>query len=268
MRNVVMVHTPEYVQIPLETAGIATRGIAKVIDYLCVFVLSTILSFVGLIFTSMGTDVSANDPLTSMEIAVLIVIGAAIPIGYFTMTEYWMKGQTIGKRVMRLRVIQDNGQRPTIFSVFLRNLLQLVDMLPFAFFLGMATAFINRKEKRIGDLVAGTMVVCEKKSPSELHLYFTYPDLSSYEREMYQRLPIISGDLYKILEDFLIRREKLNPVVRKELAIKLINKGWSSIQVYPNQEEFFLEKVYLYLRGVTYPSQYPYIYSQYFPNEK
>ncbi|SFJ50126.1 RDD family protein [Thermoflavimicrobium dichotomicum] len=268
MKNLVTIQTPEYVKIPFETAGLVTRGIAKLIDLLCVSVILAILYFFGVLIASFQAMVASEDVLTSMELAIVIVISAAIPLIYFTMTEYWMKGQTIGKRVMRLRVIQDNGQSPSFFAVFLRNVLQLVDMLPFFYLLGMISIFMNKKEKRIGDLVAGTIVVCEKKKQENLFLYHTYPYLLPHEKELYQRLPVISGELYYILESFLLRRDALYPSIRKQLAMQLIQTGWPHIQIHPGQEEVFLEKVYLYLRETSYPAQYPYLIPQYFPIEK
>jgi uncharacterized RDD family membrane protein YckC len=262
VKNVVEIQTPEYVKIPYQTAGVVTRGIAKGIDLLCIMALSFLLTLFEVIAYLLPDHIVA-----SVQIAIIIVISAAVPILYFTISEYWMKGQTIGKRVMGIRVIQDNGQSPSFLAVLIRNALLLADLLPFLFLLGFLLIFLNRKEKRVGDLVAGTIVIYEKAKESHLLLQYTHPFLYPNEEEHYQRLPVISGEFYLLIESFLLRRTEMDPLIRQRLAKQLVQQGWSEIQVLPDHEELFLEKIYLYLRKNVFPAQHPYLLSQYFPKE-
>ncbi|MBA4496374.1 RDD family protein [Paenactinomyces guangxiensis] len=264
MKNIVTIHTPEHIQIPFTTAGIGTRALAKLIDFFCIGIAIFPLGIIGMMIASIAETTQGQ--ISSVVTAILIFLASAIPLAYFVFTEYWMKGQTIGKRVMGLRVIQDNGKNPSFFSVFLRNLLQLADLLPGLYLLGMIVIFIHRQEKRLGDLVAGTLVIAEKKEKQE-ELVFQYATLHlrEEEKEIFVRLSPASGELYLVLESFLLRREDLSSHVRQKLAGEIIEKGWPEIQTRSGYEEAFLEKVYLYLRQTRYPSHYPKVIPASFP---
>lgn len=265
MKNIVMIQTPEYVQIPFETAGIGTRAVAKLIDFFCIFVVSAPLG----LFTAISyefTRTKAGYHMGSILFAILFFITAALPLAYFVCTEYWMKGQTFGKRVMQIRVIQDNGKNPSFLSIFLRNLLQLADLLPSLYLFGIISIFIHRQEKRLGDMFAGTLVVYENRGKqAELHLQFTSLHLMQAELDIFKRLTQVSGERYLLLESFLIRRTGLHKGLRDDLAKQLIEKCWPEIETLPGYEEAFLEKLYLYLRQTTYPSHYPRLVPNYFP---
>ncbi|SEN30476.1 RDD family protein [Lihuaxuella thermophila] len=261
MKNFVIIHTPEHVQIPFSTAGIGTRALAKIIDFFC---MGTVMFPLGM-FGMLISEMVGQDDMPSILLAIIIFVLSAIPLAYFTCTEYWMKGQTIGKRVMNLRVIQDNGGSPGFLAVFLRNLLQLADLLPGFYLLGMVTIFIHRQEKRLGDIVAGTLVIYEHKKPKELVLEYSSLFLRQEEIEIFKRLAPISGDRFLVLESFLLRRHELHSRVRNELAVKLVQTLWPEIQTDSGHEEAFLEKIYLYLRNTAYLSDAPKLISGSFP---
>lgn len=262
MKNIVIIHTPEHVQIPFATAGIGTRALAKIIDFFCMGVVMFPLGILGMLISGMVYQ----DDIPSIIIAIIIFVLSAIPLAYFTCTEYWMKGQTIGKRVMNLRVIQDNGRNPSFLSIFLRNLLQLADLLPGLYLLGMVTIFLHRQEKRLGDIVAGTLVIYEQnKRQKELVFAYSSLYLRQEEIKIFERLTPISGDRFLALESFLLRRYELHSRVRNQLAKQLVQILWPEIQTDPGYEEAFLEKIYLYLRQTAYPSHYPRVIPGSFP---
>lgn len=256
LRNIIQLHTPEYVQIPFETAGIGTRGIAKLIDFLCIFILMIPLQFV------MGL-LSMLPIIDSLFQAIYIIVSAAIPFVYFIGFEKFMKGQTIGKKAMGIRVIMDNGQNPPFLAIFLRNILLLADAFPFTYLAGIITIFFNKKEKRLGDLVAGTIVVFEKKEKSNEIVFNQVVQVKKEEKDILKQLPILPGEHYLLLESFLTRRNSFAFEARKQVAEEMVGKMWPEIETTPGYEELFLEKVYLYLRQTYYPSQLPKLYSSY-----
>lgn len=266
IRNLVFISTPEHLKVPFESAGIGSRSLAKFIDFVCV---GGILIPIGLVVTTISSFFSLviSYEVPSIIIGICFILLAFIPILYFSLMEYWFKGQTIGKWILRLRVITDDGRHPSFSSIFLRNLLQLVDLLPGFYLLGLATMFVHPKEKRMGDLVAGTLVVQERKGQvKEISLYYTSLSLTKKEREDFQLLTVIPSKQYRVLESFLGRRGDLEPKRRKELAKKLIQMGWPNIEVFAGKEEVFLEKIYLYLREVHYAADRPLLMSKYFPS--
>lgn len=257
VKNQVLILTPEHVRVPFETAGIGTRALAKLIDLVIVGV---VVIPVGLLLSTLYTTLSLSTYLNlpSLIVGLFWVMIAFLPILYFTCTEYWWHGQTLGKKIYQLRVITDQGRDPAFSAVFLRNLVQLIDLLPGCYLLGMAAMMIHPKEKRIGDLVAGTLVVQEKQGrEKEILFYHTYPSLTESDKKELAQLSLISSELFFILESFLARRMEFRSAIREELAQRLIAKYWPSIQVFQEKEELFLEKIYLYLRENHYVSEQP-----------
>jgi hypothetical protein len=88
------------------------------------------------------------------------VIGSFIVIfGYFWTCEAFWSGQTVGKKVFRLRAVGDRGEPMTFIQAGIRNVIRIIDFLPYAYGVGLVVLFINGRGKRLGDLAAGTIVV-------------------------------------------------------------------------------------------------------------
>ena len=85
--------------------------------------------------------------------------------GYSALFEAFWNGQTPGKRLFNIRVIKDSGRQITLFEALARNLLRVVDMFPPpVYFVGLVSMLCNRQQKRLGDFVAGTIVIHERAS--------------------------------------------------------------------------------------------------------
>ncbi|TVX99812.1 RDD family protein [Cohnella terricola] len=147
----VSIVTPEQVQLEFPTAGVGMRAIAQLIDMLILgaFNLAVIIAIVLI-----GNEYA---------MAVLAIIGVVGMVGYYICCEYWMGGQTIGKRMVNIRVVQTDGRNAGLLAVVIRNLFRLIDILPVFYFLGMIVVMSSPRDRRIGDMVAGTIVVVEKE---------------------------------------------------------------------------------------------------------
>ena len=160
--------TPELVAIEFPLAGLGSRFIAVLLDYLLqgVTVFLLILIFVVMLSGSTGAATAAThtgDNLsTKWTIAILIAIPFLLEWGYFTLFEAFWRGQTPGKRIMRIRVIQQTGRPVSLFESMGRNLLRAVDLLPAFYIIGVISMFATRRQQRLGDLIAGTLVVHER----------------------------------------------------------------------------------------------------------
>src|SRR3989454_890736 len=82
-----------------------------------------------------------------------------VVFGYFWISEALFSGQTLGKRAFRLRVVGDRGEPLTWVQAGVRNVIRIVDFLPYGYGVGVVVLFINGRGKRLGDLAAGTIVV-------------------------------------------------------------------------------------------------------------
>src|SRR5439155_396459 len=146
-----IVATPERVSFDYQVAGLATRGIAQLLDLL---ILAGIL--VGLYFAAFAIGAAGANTVAFL----VAVIGSFVVIfGYFWACEAFWSGQTVGKKVFRLRAVGDRGEPMTFVQAGIRNVVRIVDFLPYAYGVGVVVLFINGKGKRLGDLAAGTIVV-------------------------------------------------------------------------------------------------------------
>jgi uncharacterized RDD family membrane protein YckC len=145
-----IVSTPERVSFDYQVAGLGTRAIAQVLDLLIIGGLLLAVYFVALAVS-----------LAGLSVAVIVgLIGAFVVIfGYFWVSEALWSGQTIGKRAFRLRAVGDRGEPLTFAQAGIRNIVRIVDFLPYFYGVGLIVLFANGKGKRLGDLAAGTIVV-------------------------------------------------------------------------------------------------------------
>jgi uncharacterized RDD family membrane protein YckC len=157
------IETPEQVDLRFPVAGIGSRFVALLIDHLIqVFTLFLIVLGIALLpGDSHAAKAAEMDTATKWAIAVITFIVFSLIVGYFALFEAFWHGQTPGKHVMKLRVIKDSGRQITLFEALARNLLRFIDLLPSMYLAGVITMLCNRKNKRLGDLAAGTLVVHE-----------------------------------------------------------------------------------------------------------
>jgi uncharacterized RDD family membrane protein YckC len=157
------IETPEQVALELPIAGVGSRFLAIVVDTL-LQVVTLIVATVALVLIGRGAPSLFQLPRSaaSLALALLILIGFCLYWGYFAFFEILLKGQTPGKRVAGIRVIKDSGRPVDALSAILRNLLRGIDFLPGLYAVGITSMMLNRHSRRLGDFVAGTVVVHDK----------------------------------------------------------------------------------------------------------
>jgi len=154
------IETPELVGIDMPVAGIGSRFVALLVDYLI-----WLIALIALVFV-----VSLVDPSLShfsqlgekWAIAIFIFVVFLWLWGYFTLFEAFWDGRTPGKRLAKIRVIQQSGRGIGLFESMTRNLLRVVDWLPGVYAVGVVSIFLTRQHQRLGDLAAGTLVVHDR----------------------------------------------------------------------------------------------------------
>ena len=144
------IRTPEGIAFSQVLAGPVTRFLACFIDQVCiqalVMALTQILAMVMIIDFNVG-------------MAVYILGCFVLSIGYGILLEWTWRGQTIGKRVLRLRVMDVEGMRLQFHQIVMRNLLRFVDSLPLFYFVGGVACWLTPRCQRLGDIAANTVVV-------------------------------------------------------------------------------------------------------------
>jgi uncharacterized RDD family membrane protein YckC len=158
------IDTPELVAIELPLAGIGSRFIAILVDYLIwgfVFLILGLLAAIIIPALHFFGGVSAN---WAIGIALLIVF--LLQWGYFALFEAFGNGRTPGKRVAHIRVIHQSGRGINFVEALARNLVRFVDAAPSFYAIGVVTIFLSRRSQRLGDMVAGTLVVRDREIDS------------------------------------------------------------------------------------------------------
>ena len=154
--------SPEKTVLTYRLAGVGSRLLAHVVDaMIVVFGLYLLFVLVGTIASLLmpGAGADAMGPVSGLFV-VLFTLG---PFAYFILFEGLWNGQTIGKKLAGIRVRMADGTPITFAASTARNFLRVADFLPFVYFLGVVSMFVNPKLQRIGDLVAGTVVTHEDK---------------------------------------------------------------------------------------------------------
>ncbi|WNS77464.1 RDD family protein [Bacillus sp. DTU_2020_1000418_1_SI_GHA_SEK_038] len=164
------IKTPEYVSLNFQLAGLGSRTAAYIIDQAILTIVNILIVFILFLILSGQSDLLLWAELNSVPVAIAIILLFILNWGYFFAFEYFSGGRTIGKKVLGLRVIQEDGHSITLLSSFIRNFLRIIDSLPANYVLGMMMIFFHSKHKRIGDLVAGTIVVHERKTKKQKKL--------------------------------------------------------------------------------------------------
>jgi uncharacterized RDD family membrane protein YckC len=207
----VVFRTPEGVTFARPLAGPLSRMLAVVVDIAAVGVLTKALN-----------DVLAAVGVVSPQVyaALKIVAAFAAGMGYPIASEWLWRGQTLGKRLLGLRVIDAEGRRVTLPQIVVRNLLRPVDMLPAFYLVGGLTAWLQRHHQRLGDLAARTLVVRTEQAVEpdvEQLLGGKYNSLLEHRHltaRLRQRVPpAVAG----IALETLLRRNELEPGARLAL---------------------------------------------------
>lgn len=234
----VAVETPEQVVLELELAGVGSRFGAAALDLVIVMLLlagcwiAAALAFAG----------------STWLTALFVLLAFVVLWGYFLLCEGLLDGRTPGKRLLGIRVVMDTGHRVTLGAAAVRNLIRPVDMQPGATYLvGLAFVFFHAQHKRLGDIVAGTIVVRDR--PAEAPLATRAAETAA-AREAAGRTslelgaPLLADDEFRLVEQFLTRREMLDVAVRTRMAHQLADRFAVYRQGRPGGPEAFLERLH------------------------
>ena len=210
------IETPEGVDFSYDLASPVTRALAWMVDLAAIGVLTKgsdqICEWLG----HLNRDWAAGFG---------VILYFLISVGYGIVLEWRWRGQTLGKRVLRLRVVDAQGLRLELSQVVLRNLLRVVDMLPLAYLVGGLSILCSRNCQRLGDLAAGTVVAREHQPPvaDVEHLApAKYNSLAAYPYLAARLRSLVSPESVRIAVEAMTRRDGYEPLSRialfKELA--------------------------------------------------
>jgi uncharacterized RDD family membrane protein YckC len=200
----ITIATPEGIELQMVLAGAGSRFIACAIDVTLELVLISLVAIaaIGLLGGGLGQGLFA--------IAVFAILYL-----YNVLFEVLGGGRTPGKRTTHLRVVRDGGAPVDLAASAIRNLLRLIDWLPFAYLVGLASILATARNQRLGDLAGGTLVIRDhavRRPPAS--------GTSAGEAGGWD-VSAVSGQELVAVRRFLERRESLDRDARRQLAHRL-----------------------------------------------
>jgi uncharacterized RDD family membrane protein YckC len=205
------VRTPEGIEFGLPLAGPVSRMLALLVDIAVVTTIGRVAEQILAPLGFLGADFSEAIKMLAYFVISLVYMGLA---------EWLWRGQTVGKRLLRLRVVDAGGLRLEPSQVMVRNLMRFIDALPALYLVGGIACLVNRHRQRLGDLAAGTVVTrAPKLSRPDLDRILGGKFNSLAEtRHLAARLrQKISPELGAIALEALLRREEIEPEARLTL---------------------------------------------------
>jgi uncharacterized RDD family membrane protein YckC len=260
-----VIETPERVPLAFGLASIGNRFLAVAIDHFIQYLTMFLIAWALLSLTNASRAVQENGGAYGMfqqmpkwTLAILIIVVFLIFAGYFVVFEWLWNGQTPGKRLLKLRVIREDGRPVTFWEALARNLLRIFDTFPGfvipIYSIGLITVFMSRRDQRIGDLFAGTVVIRERTDEAPTFAEtFSNPVSDAAFRRVQKRtdfqgnINLLTESELEVVEAFLRRRWDLTERQRLwmawRVALPLMYKIKPSYDLQTFTYEGFLEEL-------------------------
>ena len=259
-----VIETPERVPLAFALASIGNRFLAVAIDHFIQYFSIILIAWFFLWISNTGigqTGSTAGEWLEEMPkwtLAVMIIAVFLVFASYFIVFEWLWNGQTPGKRIMKLRVIRDDGRPITLWEAVARNLLRVFDAAPGfivpIYSVGLIVIFMSGRDQRVGDLFAGTVVIRERTDEAPTFAETFSNPVSDAAFHRVQKRVEVNADVGKIteneievVESFLRRRWDLTDRQRLWMAWRIALPLMYKLKPNYNVENFtyegFLEEI-------------------------
>jgi uncharacterized RDD family membrane protein YckC len=227
----ISIETPEQVALLFPLAGVGSRFLAIAMDtaiQLGALLALAMISFIAWSLTSSGASFGHSFNTTRQWTLALSGIGVfLVHFGYFATFEAVWQGQTPGKRYCDLRVLKDNGASISAFDAVGRNLMRIVDSIPGVYAIGVISVFLSPRNKRLGDYLAGTIVVYDKPLDRGSSLAFRGADAHVGSHGAQQ----LTEAQFQVLEAYTARKFDLEWEMRRQFATQIVERLSGTMEV-------------------------------------
>jgi len=224
----ISIETPEQINLEFPLAGIGSRFLAMATDTLIQFGIGLVVLLVSVFTPFFFRRVTIVGNMSVQWIwAISGIAFFLLQFGYFAFFEAIWKGQTPGKRRENLRVIKDDGRPITPFDAVGRNLMRIVDSIPFFYGVGIISVFLSGRSKRLGDYLAGTIVVHDKPLDATASLSFRGGDVQVTATARTELTP----EQFQLLEAYTVRKHDLEWGLRQKFARQILDKVEASLNI-------------------------------------
>jgi uncharacterized RDD family membrane protein YckC len=210
--------TPEAVVLEFETAGVGSRTIAELLDLLIQITALVALTFVASFASAGGVELGQT-----AAVILALLFSFLVIVGYPVALETLWNGRTLGKAAMGLRVVTQEGGPIRFRHAAIRGIFALVEIWAFLGSIAVLSIVFSKRNQRLGDLVAGTIVLRERTAAGS-GLAVAFPIPPGYEAYVTSLdVTAVTPDQYSVIRSFLMRILNLSPAARATLAVRLAN---------------------------------------------
>ncbi len=259
-----IIETPERVQLEFALASIGNRFLAVAVDHFIQYFIIFLIAWaaVSMLGTGGAGSVGGAEAIFSempkWTVALLIIAMFLAFASYFIIFEWLWNGQTPGKRLLKLRVIREDGRPLTLWEAIARNLLRICDAIPGfvlpVYSVGLIVIFLSDKDQRLGDIFAGTVVIRERldEAPTFAETFSNPISDIAFSRvqrriETNANVSNLTESEVEVVESFLRRRWDLTDRQRLwmawRIALPLMYKLKPNYEMAEFTYEGFLEEI-------------------------
>lgn len=224
--------TPEAVQLDLDAAGLASRVLAALID----------IAVIWTLFTALLTAIGAVSGVTAEAggTAGDIIAAVGLAVGFFAVLVVWpvaievlTRGRSVGKYALGLRVVTVEGAPIRLRHALVRGLLGVVELLLTLGFVALAVALGSRQFRRLGDHLAGTVVVRDRAGGTAARAvrFNPWPGWEPWARRL--DVTRLTAEDYRVIRSFLLRARQLPPDVRQALGLRILRRAGERLGLTP-----------------------------------
>jgi uncharacterized RDD family membrane protein YckC len=218
----VRIETPEQIDVELELAGLGTRFLAQLLDWLIKALLTAALALLVTVTAGLLGFSQAIESGSKLVLALGVVLGYLLWLGFDIFFEVRNNGQTPGKRSAGARVVREGGAPVDFQAACVRNLLGLADWLPMFYLLGALLILVTGKRQRLGDMAAGTLVIRERALDAPADVASQVEQFASPEYAFTaSQLAACTPHDRQILRSFFQRHGQMDRDEQSRLALRL-----------------------------------------------
>jgi uncharacterized RDD family membrane protein YckC len=208
----IRITTSQNIDIDYEIAGVGPRILARILDSLMFFII------IGAVALTISLTIGNFD---GIGVGIMVVIFGLLYVFYDLLCEIFMNGQSVGKKVMKIKVISLDGGRPSVGQYMLRWLFRIVDFSFTGGLCALISAAVSEKNQRVGDMVAGTVLIRTNPSTKMQDIAFTPPVEEEYNPVFAEAGQLTDKDVALVHEVLANYMQSGNSIILYNTAAKL-----------------------------------------------
>lgn len=221
LMSTIAVNTSQNIDLDYDLSSVGERIVAGLIDYGILFAY-LIIFLISISFGKLGSTTTG-----------ILFFISFLPVCFYSLlSELFLQGQSVGKRVMKIKVISLNGGRASFGQYLIRWLFRLIDVWSFSGLVAVITIAVSNRKQRLGDLVAGTALVKTKSRTAFSQTLFTKVMDENY-KVIYPEVSLLKDSDIQLIKEVLMNVQKNGNTL---LALEAMRKIESILSIKSQHE--------------------------------